>query len=59
MKKKMVSDDTFLDFLLMKSRCKTIACATMKKKKAIEEEINLDKRNSKIRKKITEVKEIL
>ena len=55
----MVSDDTFLDFLLMKSRCKTIACATMKKKKAIEEEINLDKRNSKIRKKIPEVKEIL
>lgn len=43
----------------LKSRCKTIACATMKKKKAIEEEINLDKRNSKIRKKKPEVKEIL
>ena len=37
-----LAEDTFLDFLLMKIRAKTIAYATMKKKKNIEEEKNLE-----------------
>jgi hypothetical protein len=38
-----IQDDTFLDFLLLKIREKTIAYATMKKKKLNEEELNLIK----------------
>ena len=36
-------DDTFLDFLLMKIRSKTIAYATIKKKRANKKEIDLEK----------------
>ena len=37
-----VSDDIFLDFLLMKIRAKTISYATMKKRKTAEEEKSLE-----------------
>ena len=46
----LVSDDTLLDFLLMKIRSKTIAYATMKKKRVNKKEIDLEKDIQKLEK---------
>ena len=46
----MFSEDTFFDFLSMKLPSKTTAYATMKKKKANEEEINLEKEKQRLEK---------
>ena len=46
----LVSDDTLLDFLLTKIRSKTIAYATMKKKRVNKKEIDLEKDIQKLEK---------